>query len=132
MTSETERDAFLAQPHVAVLATLGPHQYPHAVPVWYLYEAGEFTLTMSSGSQKHRNIERCPNVSLVVDRRERPYYAVTAMGVAQIGDSPTYEWFLRLASHYLGVESGTAYTASHNLANSVTIRLRPSKYIIYP
>jgi len=132
MPSDPKRDAFLAQPHVAILATIGPKQRPHAVPVWYLYEAGEFTLTMQRGSQKHRNIERCPNVSLVVDRRERPYYAVTAMGVAEMGASPAREWFLRLAVHYLGAESGAAYTASHDLANSVTIRLRPSKYILYP
>jgi PPOX class probable F420-dependent enzyme len=130
--SDPKRDAFLAQPHVAILATLGPHQCPHAVPVWYLYEENEFTVTMQRGSQKHRNLQRCPNVSLVVDRRERPYYAVTAMGVAEIGASPTREWFLRLATHYLGAESGATYTASHNLAESVTICLRPSKYIIYP
>jgi phosphomannomutase len=49
-----------------------------------------------------------------------------------IGASPTHEWFLRLATHYLGAESGATYTASHNLAESVIIRLRPSKYIIYP
>ncbi len=54
------------------------------------------------------------------------------MGAAHIGALPTYEWFLRLATHYLGAESGAAYTASHNLADSVTIRIRPSKYIIYP
>ena len=132
MPSDPERDAFLAQPHVAILATIGPNQCPHAVPVWYLYKAGEFTLTMQRGSQKHRNIERCPNVSLVVDRRERPYYAVTAMGVAEMGASPTREWFLRLAVHYLGAEEGATYTASHDLANSVIIRLRPSKYILYP
>ena len=132
MQSDPERDAFLAQPHVAVLATIGPNQCPHAVPVWYLYEEGEFTITMQRGSQKHRNLQRCPNVSLVVDRRDRPYYAVTAMGVAEIGASPTHEWFLRLATHYMGAESGATYTASHNLASSVTIRLRPSRYIVYP
>jgi PPOX class probable F420-dependent enzyme len=89
MPSDPKQAAFLAQPRVAILATIGPKQCPHAVPVWYLYEAGEFTLTMQRGSQKHRNIERCPNVSLVVDRRDRPYYAVTAMGVAEMGASPT-------------------------------------------
>lgn len=132
MPSDSERDAFLAQPHVAILATIGPNQYPHAVPVWYLYQEGEFTITMQRGSQKHLNLQRCPNVALVVDRRERPYYAVTAVGTAELGASPTHEWFLRLATRYLGAEDGATYTASHNLASSVTIRLRPSKYIIYP
>jgi PPOX class probable F420-dependent enzyme len=132
MPSDSERDAFLAQPHVAILATIGPNQCPHAVPVWYLYEEGEFTITMQRGSQKHRNLQRCPNVALVVDRRERPYYAVTAVGTVELGASPTHEWFLRLATCYLGAEDGATYTASHNLASSVTIRLRPSKYIIYP
>ena len=51
--------------------------------------------------------------------------------VAELGASPTHERFLRLATHYLGAESGVAYTALPNLADSVTIRLRPSKYCIY-
>ena len=44
------------------------------------------------GSQKHRNIERCQDVTLVIDRRDLPYYAVMVQGRAEIGSAPSPAW----------------------------------------
>lgn len=131
MSTQPERDAFLAQPHVAILATISPGNRPHAMPVWYLVEDGELLILTGRGSQKHRNIERNPEVSLTVDRRDRPYYALMLQGRAEIGPAPSRELHLRLSTRYLGPEGGAAYTAQSNVTDSVTIRLRPGKTVEY-
>jgi PPOX class probable F420-dependent enzyme len=130
MPELNDREQFLAQAHVAILTTFGPGSRLHAMPVWYLYEDGMFTILTTRGSQKHRNIERHQDVTLVVDRRELPYYAVMVQGKATIGAAPS-ELRLRMATRYLGAERGAAYTARTARTDSVTIRLRPEKFVEY-
>ena len=128
--SEAERDQFLKEPNVAVLATVGPAG-AHAVPIWYLYEQGVFLMSTGRGSQKHRDLERNPNVTLVVDRRTLPYYAVMARGTAEVGPQLSDEERLRMYVRYLGEEMGRAYVARGSGDDSVSIRLRPRKFIEY-
>ncbi len=45
----SEREEFLNEPNVAVLATVGPGGRAHAAPIWYLYEAGAFVLGPGRG-----------------------------------------------------------------------------------
>lgn len=124
-------DSFLSEPNVAVLATVDGKGHPHAAPVWYLYEDGEFVISTGRGSQKHRNIERIPEVTLVIDRRALPYFAVMAHGRAEIGPGPTEEERLRLATHYIGEELARRYVARTAGGQNVTVRLRPRKLIEY-
>jgi PPOX class probable F420-dependent enzyme len=128
--SEAEREAFLKQPNVAVLATVGPAG-AHAVPIWYLYEDGVFLMSTGRGSQKHRNVEANPEVTLVVDRRTLPYYAVMARGKAEIGPQLTDEERLRMYVRYLGEEMGRAYVSRGSGEDSVSIQLTPRKFIEY-
>jgi len=116
---------------VAVLATVGPGGRAHAAPIWFLYEDGVFLMSTGRGSQKHRNVERHPEVTLVVDDRRVPYYAVMAQGTAEIGPRLSDEARLRMAVRYLGEEWGRAYIARVSGEDSVTIRLRPRKFIEY-
>jgi PPOX class probable F420-dependent enzyme len=127
----TELESFLSEQNVAVLATVDRKGHPHAVPVWYLYEDGEFIVSTGRGSQKHRNVEANPHVTLVIDRRTIPYLAAMAKGVATIGPAMDDDARLRLATRYLGDELGRRYVASMPDPDGVTIRLRPSKIIEY-
>jgi nitroimidazol reductase NimA-like FMN-containing flavoprotein (pyridoxamine 5'-phosphate oxidase superfamily) len=101
------------------------------MPVWYLYEDGTFIILTGRGSQKHRNIERHQDVTIVVDQRNLPYYAVMIQGIATIGAAPSYELRLRMATRYLGVARAADYTARRSDADSVTIRVRPEKVVEY-
>ncbi len=125
----SEQEEFLAGANVAVLATVGPGGSAHAAPIRYLYEDGVFTMSTGRGSQKHRNIERQPDVTLVVDRRTLPYYAATAQGSAEIGPPLSEVERSRLAVRYLGEELAKAYLARTAGGDSVSIRLRPRKII---
>ncbi len=131
MQTPHDREVFLAQPHVAILATIGPGHRPHAMPVWYIYEDMTFIVLTGRGSQKHRNIERCHDVTLVIDRRDLPYYAVMVQGRAEIGSAPSPALLLRMATRYLGAERGADYTAQRHVMNSVTIHIHPNKFVDY-
>jgi F420H(2)-dependent biliverdin reductase len=50
--------AFLAEYHLATLATLGPRGRIHAVPVGMTFRDGVVRVIGSRGTQKFRNVER--------------------------------------------------------------------------
>ena len=127
----TETEDFLAQPNVAILATVDSRNRAHGTPVWYLYEGGEIIINTGRGSQKHRNIEAHPDISLVIDRRTLPYYALTLRGRATIGPQMSEADCLRLAVRYLGEDIGRRYVEATAGEDAITIRLRPEKTIVF-
>ena len=131
MSDQEDREEFLKQGNIAVLASVDSRGRPHAAPVWYLYDDGVFVISTGRGSQKHRNLEANPEVTLVVDRRTLPYFAVMAHGRVEIGPPLADDDRLRLAVRYLGEEFGRAYVAHTSGEDSVSVRLRPRKVIEY-
>ncbi len=129
MSDEESRDEFLREPNVAVLATVSRDGRAQAAPIWYLYEDGVFVMSTGRGSLKHRNAEANPEITLVVDRRSLPYYAVMAQGAAEIGPRLSDEERRRMAVRYLGEELAQAYIARVSGEDSISIRLRPRKLI---
>ena len=131
MKHSAAAEAFLREPNIAVLATVDRHGHPHATPVWYLYEGGEFTISTTRSSLKFRNITLQPAVTLVVDRRTIPYYSVVVRGVASAGTELPDDQLLGLAVHYYGDVTGREYFERARAENEVTIRIRPHKIIDY-
>lgn len=129
MSNGEDREGFLKEANVAVLATVDPKGRAHAAPIWYLYEDGVFVMSSGRGSQKHRNVEAHPDVTLVVDRRTLPYYAVMARGRAEIGPPLSDEERRRMALRYLGEQMSQAYLKRTAGGDSISIRLRPRKLI---
>lgn len=125
MSSAEDREAFIREPHVAVLATVDSKGRPHAMPIWYLYEDGVFIMSSGRGSQKHRNIERNPQASLVIDRRDVPYYAVMVRGTAEIGPPLDEDATRRMAERYLDADEARRYLAATAGHDSISIRLIP-------
>lgn len=123
-----DREALFAEPNIAVFVTIRRDGRPHATPVWYLYEDGEFVLTVGASSAKRKHLECDPRVSLVVDRRQVPYFAVTVEGTATVGPPMTQEQRRRIASRYLGAEQGARYAVERPAADTVTIRVRPERF----
>ena len=124
-----DQQSFLAEPHIAVLATVDRRGRAHAAPVWYLYDDGEIVISTGRGSQKHRNIEANGEISVVIDRRTLPYFALMIQGAAEIGPPLGDVDRLRLATRYLGEETGRRYVEHTVGEDSVSIRLRPRKII---
>jgi PPOX class probable F420-dependent enzyme len=129
--TDDERETFLQQANVAVLGTVDARGRPHAAPVWYLYEDGVFRISTGDGSQKHRNILANRNISLVIDQRALPYYAVMVQGTADIGPAFSDEDSLRLAVRYLGEDLGSRYAERTDAEAAVSLTIRPRKVIVY-
>ncbi len=122
-------EEFVLEPNVAILASVDRRGRPHAAPVWYMYEDGVIIISTGRGSQKHRNMEANPEVTVVIDRRTLPYYAVMAQGRAEIGPALSPDDRFRLATRYLGEELARQYIERTAGDDAVTIRLRPRKLI---
>ncbi len=125
----SELEPMLEEANVAVLASVDTKGRAHAAPIWYLYENGDFLISTGRGSQKHKNVEANPNITLVIDRRDLPYLAAMIRGTAQIEGALSDEQRQKLAFRYLGEEMGRAYLKSTEGGSSVTIRLKPEKVI---
>jgi PPOX class probable F420-dependent enzyme len=123
------QSSFLAEANVAVLATVDQRGRPHAAPVWYLWEDGELVISTGRGSQKHRNVEANPEITVVVDRRSLPYFALMLHGRAEIAPPMDPAERLRLATRYLGEDLGRRYIERTTGEDAVTIRLRPRKVV---
>ena len=124
-------ESFLAEPNVAVLATVDPAGRPHAAPVWYVYAPSEFVISTTRSSRKYRNAESNPDVTLVVDRRTVPYFSVIVRGRAYVGPALSDADLLDMAVHYYGEATGREYAARARAENEVTIRIQPVKFIEY-
>ena len=122
-----EQKKFAAEVNVAVLATVGGKGRPHATPIWYLFDDGEFVLSVGRGGQKHRNLERNPEATLVIDSRVVPYYALMVSGRMEIGAPLSDGQRLAMARRYLGEETGKRYVEMTKGEDSVGLRLKPRK-----
>ena len=127
--SEQQREEFLKEPNVAVLASVDSRGRAHAAPIWYAYEDGEFLMSTGKGSQKHVNLQGHPEVTLVVDRRTLPYYAVMVQGTVEIGPPLDEATRRRIAGRYLTPPQLEAYMARAGDGESVAVRLKPRKLI---
>ena len=131
MSFSAKQDALLREANVIVFSSVDAKGRPHATPVWYLYDDGEIRISVGKNEQKHKNVLRNPNVSVVIDRRGLPYYAIMIQGTAEIGPGLSDEDRLRLAVRYLGKDLGKRYTDSTKSGDSVTLRIRPRKVMEY-
>jgi len=122
-----EQRKFAAEVNVAVLATVDGKGRPHATPIWYMLDGDEIVLSVGRGGQKHRNLERNPEVTLVIDSRKVPYYALMLSGAVEIGAALDDAQKLALASRYLGEEIGKRYVEMTAGDDSVSLRLKPRK-----
>ena len=130
MTKE-EREAFLGEVHIGVLAIERERRAPLAVPVWYDYEpGGELLIWMERNTAKDRAIRAAGRLSLAIQQEARPYKYVTVEGPVIANDEPpTREQALRIAGRYWPEDEARAYVDSSLGAHSVLVRVRPEKWL---
>jgi nitroimidazol reductase NimA-like FMN-containing flavoprotein (pyridoxamine 5'-phosphate oxidase superfamily) len=132
MTKE-EREAFLADVHVAVLSVADDGHGPLAVPIWYSYEpGGEVRIITSWTSRKGKLLERAGRFSLCVQTETLPYYKyVSVEGPIVAVDAADLERDRRpLAHRYLGTVLGDRYIEdTRDTMEGVLIRMRPERWL---
>ena len=130
--TRAQREAFLADTHVAMLAVDEDGRSPLLVPVWYWYHPGRDVHVVTGGSsRKVLLLRKAGRASLCVQTETPPYKYVTVEGPAVIVGRPEWERDVReVALRYLGTKLGEMYLAAtaewHESA--VLVRLEPERW----
>lgn len=129
--SKQEREAFLAETHVAVVSIADGARGPLTVPVWYRYEPGGSLAFVTGGSSRKANLIRgAGRLGLCVQTETPPYKYVSIEGPATVG-VPNYERDIRqTAFRYLGPQMGEMYLAAtaEERVESVLVSVRPERW----
>lgn len=130
--TETERQQFLADKHIAVLSVAATDGRPPAsVPIWYDYTpGGNILVNTGAGRRKAKLIEQAGAVTLVVQREELPYQYVVVEGTVIDAATPSpLPQREAIAVRYLGEEGGRAFAANMDGASSVLFTIRPDRWL---
>lgn len=130
--SETERQEFLANKHVAVLSVAATEGRPPAsVPIWYDYTpGGDVRIMTGPSSRKARLITQTGAVTLVVQREEPPYQYVVVEGtVIETTNPAPADVQESIAIRYLGEEGGRAFVQSMEGVEEVLFTIRPDRWL---
>lgn len=126
-----EREAFLAEVHIGVLAVSREGRAPLAVPVWYDYQpGGEMLILTKRDAVKYKLIRAAGRFSLAVQSENWPYRYVTAEGSVVANDVlPTTEQSLAIVSRYLPADDAAALMNGALGQDLVLVRMRPEKWL---
>jgi nitroimidazol reductase NimA-like FMN-containing flavoprotein (pyridoxamine 5'-phosphate oxidase superfamily) len=130
--TKAEREAFLADLHVAVMSVAEEGHGPLVVPIWYSYEpGGEVRIITARTSRKGALLERAGRFSLCVQTETLPYKYVSVEGPIIAVEAADLERDRRpLAHRYLGAEMGDAYLEStQDVVGNVLVRMRPERWL---
>lgn len=118
MTAE-EIDAYLHEPHLCRIGTIGPRGDVHLVAMNYGFVDGRPAFWTYRSAQKVKNLERNPTLSLIVDSgmRYHELKGVSLSGTAELHDDDATKdaFWQSLAEHYgghMGGSTGEAAAAS--------------------
>jgi PPOX class probable F420-dependent enzyme len=130
----SEREKYLAELHVGVIAVERPDRAPLAVPIWYGYEpGGEVLVSSLAGSIKERLISAARRFSLTVQDETYPYRYVTAEGPVTSIEKADDATMRAIAIRYLGEAGGNEFTDTfvedHPDAESILFRMRPERWL---
>ncbi len=126
-----EQQHLLDGAYLAVLATVGPDGRPHTAPMWYVRDGNSLLVLTGRRSQKNRNIERDPRVSIVIDDRSRPYRAIMIDCAAESVDLDVDQLRSQLSARYMNPNESAAYVDSRRGAHSIALRLIPQRISEY-
>lgn len=128
--NQQEREAFLSDLHVGVLAIPNADGPPLTAPVWYDYEpGGEIWFLTGERSQKGRLLAEGGPVTLVAQREAMPYAYVSVEGVVSTIRPCDREADSRPMAHrYLGQEMGDRYIEGE-AEGSVRVTIRPTRWL---
>ena len=126
--TKDEREAFLADVHIGVLAVERADGPPLASPVWYRYSPGG-PIEMSTGAtaEKARLVQATGRATLCVQREANPPAYVTVEGAVAIGDA-TDELRRDIATRYLGPEMAEGYLAATEGLDGTSLTLTPDTW----
>ena len=130
--SRTEREAFLAGTHVAIVSIAEDGRGPLAVPIWYRYApGGDLVFATAETSRKTRLLRHAGRATVCVQTETAPYLYVTVEGPITFERVDFERDTREMAIRYLGPQMGGAYLAAtypNGTTSEVLVRLRPERW----
>ena len=128
----SDLEEFLAQPHVAVLATLRRDGRPYTVPVWFLWDGEAYWITGTYERVWCKQLRHDPRASLCIEAMRPVAGHVGVDGTVTIHELPDFDiWPIsrRLADKYVGAvngpEAADAFFANMQTEHRLLFRLEP-------
>lgn len=126
--SQSEMDAYLREPNLSHLSTVGPDGSPHVAPVWHHYDGETLLMLASPTAVKIRNIRHEPRVSIAITTTIQPYSFLQFNGVATLSDRWDKELLWAMSINYQGQEEGERYAErTYREATFTLITVTPTK-----
>jgi nitroimidazol reductase NimA-like FMN-containing flavoprotein (pyridoxamine 5'-phosphate oxidase superfamily) len=128
--TKDEREAYLADVHVGVLAVAEEGRGPCAVPVWYRYTPGDVVrITVPPQARKTPLLRKAGRASLVVQTETAPNKYVSVEGPVEVLEAPVAEEQKIIAERYLGERRAARYLASMpGLEHELLVLLKPERW----
>ena len=92
--------ARLASEQIAWIGTTGRDGYPHAVPIWFLWNDGRALVFSEPNTAKVRNLRADSRVVLHLEAGEDHEQLTVLRGTAALSPQPTAEWLDRVGDEY--------------------------------
>ena len=125
--TEKEREAFLADVHVGILAIDEPGRGPCALPIWYVYDDGVVHINIDGRSLKARLLQDVDRATLTIQTETAPYKYASIEGPVRV-EQGEYDGFA-MASRYLGDDLGRWYVDNNpHTDDSMIVRLTPEHW----
>ena len=122
---------FLAQPHVAVLATLRRDGRPYTVPIWFLHDDGAFWITGTYDRVWCKQLFVDQRASLCIEAGGSSAGHVGVDGEVTIHELPEFDiWPIsrRLVDKYVGTAQRDAFFANMRTEHRLLFRLTPDVF----
>lgn len=113
------------------LTTVRADGRPHTVPVWFLWNGETFLITSQPGTQKIRNVQRNPHITLALDGTKQGGDVVIVEGEAELLSEPSRNvvgpaWDEKYASLIKAMGADPERLAEDY---SQPIRIKPTKFL---
>lgn len=125
-----EREQFLADLHVGVIAVERSEGPPLAVPIWYDYRpGGDLWVLTTAESIKGRLLQAAGRFSLAVQNEEPPFYRYVSVEgpVVSVKAADVEEDSRPMAHRYFGPDMGDTYVESSE-DQALKFTMRPERW----
>ena len=121
--------ALIDEPHLGFVATVMADGTPQITPVWVDSDGRDLRFNTARGRVKANNVERDPNVAVLVIDEADPYRWVSIRGTAELVDEGADEHIDALATKYTGADSFKGRTpGQQRVMVKVTSTHRPVRF----
>lgn len=131
--TKSEREAFLAGVHVAVISVAEDGRGPLTMPVWYAYEpGGTVRFTTGRESRKASLLRSAGRIGFCIQTEDPPYRYVSIEGPIDCRDVDYRADVQAIAERYLGEAGARRYLANSGpdrQSANMTVVLTPDRWL---